>query len=144
MLGRGFSLLEILLTMALISLLMAVAVPAYQSVQTENDVSLAVATVTGALRQASASARAVNGGTSWGVAFSTSSLTLFKGPSFVGRDSAADELFSISKSLRFSGVSEIVFAPVTGFPAAPATSTIITNNQKTRDIVITSFGTLAY
>lgn len=141
---QGFTLLEILLSVALLSAIVSIGMPLYQSFQVRNDLEIAVVTMANAVRRASTLARASDGDASWGVRTATGSITLFKGTSYAARDAAYDEDFSVPTSLSFSGTSEYVFSRFTGFPGASGSTTITASINETRTLTVSAKGMVNY
>ncbi len=139
----GFSLLEILLTMALISLTLAVSVPAYRRLQSANDLSIAVSTLNQAVRTAQLKAQAIDEGSGWGVHVSPGAIAVFKGQSFDARDQTQDEIFSFSGGIAIAASADVFFAPLSGAPAAPV-SWQLSGGGQTRSVAVNSLGILAY
>lgn len=142
--NKGFTLLEVLLSIALVAVLAGMSIPIYQSFQNKNDLDIAAAAAVQSLRRAQVLARAVDGDTSWGVRLQSGSVVLFKGTSWAGRDSNYDEVFEISSSLALSGLSEIVFSKFSGTPQVTGNITLTSVNNDARTITINSKGTIGY
>lgn len=136
--NKGFTLLELLLSLATISLLAGLSLPIYRTLITKNDLDIAATTIAQSLRRAQILSQAVDGDTSWGLKLQSGSITLFKGVSFATRDSSFDETFDVPSSISVGGTTEIVFAKLTGFPqttgtvnlGAEADSRSVTINEK--------------
>jgi len=139
----GFTLLEVVLSLALIGLLFGIGIPIYQSIQSRNDLEVAVNTAAQMLRLAQTAAQAVDGDISWGVKFQSGSITLFKGSSYAARDVQFDETFDISPSIIATGTTEIVFSKFSGNPQAAATTTLILAGD-TKNIIINAKGIINY
>ncbi|HUQ30162.1 MAG TPA: prepilin-type N-terminal cleavage/methylation domain-containing protein [Candidatus Paceibacterota bacterium] len=137
---KGFTLIEMLLSVALIALIAGMGIPLYQSFQNRNDLSLATTSLAAALRSAEVHARAVDGDSAWGVMVATSSVTVFKGVTYASRVTTSDEVTPISGSIIITGTSEYDFAKFTGFPSASATTTLTSLNNETRIITINAKG----
>jgi len=96
------------------------------------------------LRTAEQNAVAGLGDSPWGVKFQSGSITLFKGTSFAAiRDTSQDTALSVSSRSVFSGTDEVVFAKLSGTPAATATITI-SENGLTDNILLNSKGIISY
>ena len=142
--STGFTLIEMMLSIALIAIIAGLSAPVYQSFQTRNDLDIVAVTIAHSLRRAQLLAQASDGDSSWGVAVQASGISLFKGISYVARDASYDEIFDLPGSLTPSGVSEIVFAKFTGLPQTTGTVTITSNTNEIRSITINQKGMVAY
>lgn len=142
--NAGFTLIEMLLSVAVITLIAGTSAPVYQSFQVRNDLDIVTVSTVHSLRRAQVLSQSIEGDTSWGVKTQSGSLILFKGTSFAGRDTMFDELFSIPTSITPSGVSEIVFDKLTGFPQTTGTITFTSNANETKTITINAKGMVNY
>ncbi|MBI3589732.1 MAG: prepilin-type N-terminal cleavage/methylation domain-containing protein, partial [Candidatus Liptonbacteria bacterium] len=106
--NSGVTLLEVLLVVAILAILLIFSIPVYESVQTRNDLSIAVMNSAHALRRAKLLAEASDGDASWGVKFGTSTLVLFRGLSFATRNPSFDEIFDLPSSIKITDTDEIV------------------------------------
>ena len=140
----GFTAIEVLLSIAIISVIAGVSLPVYHAFQTRNDLDVATVEIVQSMRRAEMLARAVDGDTSLGVQLQTGSITLFKGASYAGRDVTRDEVFDMPASITPSGLSEILFTKFTGLPQTTGTTTLTTNTDETRIITINAKGTVSY
>lgn len=143
---KGFTLLEILLSVALLGLIAGFSAPLYVSFQNRNDLDIATSSTVQNLRRAQMLAQASVDDEAWGVYLQTGSVTIFRGTSFAGRNSDFDEVYPISQSIVISKLEEIIFTKFSGLPTAPSVGTItLTNvNNETRDIIINDQGMFAY
>lgn len=141
--SRGFSLLELLLSVALIGVIAAFSIPVYLNMQVKNDLDIAAVTVSQTLRRAQVLSQAVEGDISWGVKIQTGSITLFKGTSYAARDSSFDETFSINANLSSSGVLEEVYTKFYGMPGTAGSITLSSPNDS-RIITINAKGMIDY
>lgn len=137
---KGFTLLEVLLSLALISLIIGMGAPLYQSFQVRNDLHVSVVTLANALRRAETLARGGDGDTSWGVHIESGAITVFRGASFSVRDAAYDETFTVPTSISPSGMLEFVFSRFTGFPSASGTTTLTSSIGETRTVTVNTKG----
>jgi len=140
----GFTLLELILVIATITVLAGIAIPVYALLQVKNDLDVATNTVTQTLRRAQTLSQAVDGDTTWGVKLQTSDITLFKGVSYSARDTNFDEVYTLSGNVTPTGVSEIVFSKLLGNPNTTGTVTLTSTNNETQNITIGSKGQLDY
>lgn len=141
---QGFTLMEVLLSIATVAIIAGISVPVYQSFQTRNDLDIATVSVAQTLRRAQLFSQAVAGDASWGVYVTSGSATLFKGDSFAARDNSYDEIFEAPTSLTPSGTPEIVFAKFTGLPQTTGAIIFTSNANETRTTTINAKGMVSY
>lgn len=141
---RGFTLLEVILSLAIVAILTGLSLPVYRILMTKNDLDVATVTVAQTLRRAQTLSIAVDGDTNWGVKVQSEGITLFKGTSYALRDSTFDEVYTLSDNVTPSGVSEIVFSKLLGNPDNTGTLILTNSNNETQNITINSKGFLDY
>ncbi len=142
--NRGFTLLEMLLSVAILALLAGLGAPIYQSFQVRDDLDIAANTIAGSLRRAQVLSQAVAGDTSWGLSVQSGAITLFRGASYASRSANFDEVFDLPGSIVPSGISEIVYDKFTGEPQVTGTVTLTSNANEIRNITINEKGTITY
>lgn len=141
--GAGFTLIEVLLSVALIGLIAGIGAVVFQQLQNRNDLDVAVAAIASSDRRAQALSRAADGDTTWGVRVNAGAITLFQGASFVSRNTALDEVTTMSSAISPSGFQEVVFSKLTGLPQATGTLTLSGPNDS-RTITLNAQGTILY
>lgn len=141
---RGFTLIEMLLSVTIIGILVGMSVPIYNSFAVKNELDTTSMQVAGALRRAQVYARAQHETDAWSVAVDTSGIILFKGTDFGARNTAYDEIISLSGSITPSGTTEVNFSRLTGLPAASGSITLTTNSNETRTIAVNAKGMVDY
>ena len=142
---HGFTLLEVMLSLAVVGIMSAVSVPVLSRVQTKNDLDAATRVLVQSLRRAEILAQSVDGDTSWGVSAQSGSITLFKGPSFAGRDSTYDEIFTVPTTVTATGLTEVVMAKFTGYPTTTGSVTLTSSVlPDTSTVTIQAKGTVTY
>jgi prepilin-type N-terminal cleavage/methylation domain-containing protein len=141
---NGFTLIEVLLSIAIVSVLGAMSVPIYQSLQTRNNLDIAATTLAQALRRTQVLSQAVDGDSNWGVVVQEGNITLFKGASFATRDLDFDEVFEVSPSITIAGISEFTFEKLTGKPQVSGSTTLTSSLNETRTVTINGEGTINY
>lgn len=137
---EGFTLTEMLLSVAILTVLIGLSLPVYQSFMRQNDLDLSAQTVSGMLRRAETYARANNFDSTWGVAVQSGTATLYRGASFAGRNAAYDETFDIPDTISSSGLNDIQFAKLTAAPNTAGTITLTSTTNSTRTITINAKG----
>lgn len=143
---RGFSLIEMLLSVTIISMLVGLSLPIYQSYQTRNDLVVTTEGIASMLRRAQTYAQGMNGNSQWGVHVQSGSAVLFKGTSYAApRDTAFDESLSIPTTFTISGLSDIVFSKLYALPSATGSITLTNStNNETRTVTINGKGMVSY
>jgi len=142
--GAGFTLIEVLLSIAAIAVISGLSIPIYQSFQVKNDVDIAVTTLAQSLRRAQALSRASDGDTTWGLNITSGSIILFKGTSFSVRDSSFDEVFSVPTSISPSGLGEIVFTKLSGEPQTAGIIILNSTTGETASVTVNAKGMVEY
>lgn len=140
---QGFSLIEVLLAIALIALLSGLAAPVFLRLQTKNDLDLAAVSLAQSLRRAQVLAQAVDGDTSWGVKAQNGSIVIFKGVSYTARDTLYDESFDLPAGISPSGTTEYVFSKFTGLPQTTGSVTLSTESD-TQTVTLNAKGIVNY
>jgi prepilin-type N-terminal cleavage/methylation domain-containing protein len=146
--SRGFTLLELLLSVAVISLLAGLSLPVYRTLMKKNDLDIAANTIASSLRRAQILSQAVDGDTAvgvdvvWGVRTQPGGIILFKGASYTGRDTDFDETFEVPVTIDVDD-TEVIFTKFTGYPQATGTINLSTEND-TRAVTINEKGTITY
>jgi len=141
---RGFTLVELLLSMALIGVVAFFSVPVYQSSQVKNDLDIAALESAQSMRRAMMLSQGMDADDSWGVKAQSGSLVVFKGASYGARDMAYDEVFDLPGSIVASGVTEFVFSKFTGWPTPAGTLTLTSSNGDVKNIILNDFGMVEY
>lgn len=140
----GFTMQEIVLSIATIAILAGIGIPVYQAFQTRNDHDLAATIVAQTMRRAQFLAEAVDGDTSWGVNVQSGSTTLFKGTNYAARDVNFDEIFDIPSTIVPSGLTEIVYGKFTGLPQTTGTIIFTSPHNETHNVTINAKGMATY
>lgn len=141
---KGFSLIEMLLSVALVTILFSIAVPPYLSFYKKNDLDISQGTIGQTLRRAQLLSQAVDGDTTWGVRVESGNIVLFKGVSYAARDTAYDEAFDLVPTITPSGIQEVVFSKFSGEPQQTGTITLTLDSGEVRNITINEKGTVGY
>lgn len=141
--NKGFTLLEVLLSISIVAILSGLSVPVWRNLQIKNDLDVVTTTIVQNLRRAQILSQAVDGDSTWGLKVQSGSIVLFKGASYAVRDSTFDETSDLQTSITPTGVTEIVFAKLTGLPQTTGTVTL-TSEQDSKNITINTKGMVDY
>ncbi len=141
---KGFTLLELLISIAIITIIAAISAPVYFSFYSRNDIDVVAMKAAQNIRRAQILAQAGGEDGSWGVSFDNDTMILFQGESFQDRDVDFDESFSIPQTISVSGLEEVVFERFTGTPKELGTIEFFLNSGISRNITITEAGVLSY
>lgn len=142
---NGFTLIEILLSVALISFVAGIGVPLFQSFQSRNDFDLSLRSSSEAARRAQILSRGMRENEQWGVYIQNGFATVFKGNTYTLRDDEYDEVYEFSDSVSVSNPVEIIFSKMYGEPNATTSVVFIslaTGEEKT--FFINEKGTVSY
>jgi prepilin-type N-terminal cleavage/methylation domain-containing protein len=141
---KGFTMIEMLLSVALLTAIAGIGSPIYQSFQNRNNLDVTTTTVVQTLRRAQVLAQSVESDMPWGVNLQNGSLILFKGDVFETRDAEFDDVFEIPASIATSGVPEIIFSKLTGIPQTTGSIVLSSTANETTAIAINEKGTITF
>ncbi len=141
--NHGFTLLELLLSVAVITVLASLSLPIYRTLMIKNELDITANIVASSLRRAQVLSQTVDDDTTWGIKAQSGSIILFKGGSFSGRDANFDEIFDVSSSIGVSGTTEIVFTKFTGFPQSTGTINL-SSESDARSVTVNEKGMVNY
>lgn len=141
---RGFSLLEVLLAVAVLGILAGILIPVYQTFNVKNSLDVAANDTVAALRKAQIYSQAVQQDSAWGVYVQAGSMTLYKGGSYTSRDTSFDDIVTFSSTITPSGVAEVNYAKMTGLPGATGTITLTSSTGLVRTITLNAKGLITY
>lgn len=141
---RGFTLPEVLLSLTLLSIIAGMIIPAYRTFTIRDELDIATTTLVQNLRRAQALSQAADGDMTWGVRVGVGSILVFKGASYVLRDSSFDENTSMPTSITPSGIYEVVFSKVSGMPQATGTFILTSQANESRTVTINAKGMVDY
>jgi len=140
----GFTLLEVLLSVAIITILTGISLPVYESFVRRNDLDLTAQGITAMLRRADTYARAVKNDSAWSVEIQPTTVTLFQGTNFAARTVAFDETLSVPASMTPGGIGEVQFAKFSATPNVAGNITLTSTTNDVRTITINTKGMVSY
>ena len=142
--ATGFTLIEALLSVAIIAILAGLSLPLYRSYAAQNDLSLAAQYISTSLRRAETYAQNGAQDSPWGVSVQTSQVVVYKGDSYENRDRTYDEATTLGSITSVSGVTDVSFARLTTEPSATGAISITSTNNETRTMSVNEQGTISY
>lgn len=141
---KAFTLIEILLSIAVLAVIFTFSASVYQMLQNRNDLDIAVNTVAQSYKRAQLLAQAVDGDSSWGVKVQTGQIVIFQGTDYAGRNQNFDENFEMPTGITAEGGTETVFKKFTGFPQTTGELTLTSLNNETRTVTLNAKGIADY
>ena len=139
--NRGFTLLEMMLVLALLGVVAGLSLPVYQKFQTRNDLDIAANTAAFALRRAQVNARGSLLDDAWSVHFQNSKISIYEGATF-SQGATLYATYSVPSTIQWSGLADVSYAKFSGYPVSTGSVNLrsITNEQ--RSVSINAKGTL--
>ena len=113
---KAFTILEILVVMALMVTLFGISLPVYQSLMFGTEVESASKIAASSIRTAQSQSMAQLYDSGYGVEITSTSIVIFKGNDYVNRDKTADVTYTIPTGVSISGLTEIIFEKNSGKP----------------------------
>lgn len=141
---KGFTLPEVLLSVALLTIIGGMSIPMYRVFMVRDELDGAATILAQNLRRAQALSRSSSGDMTWGVHVGVGSILIYKGSNYILRDSSFDENTSIPTTIVPTGTNEINFSKVTGLPSATGTFTLTSQANEKRTITINEKGMVDY
>ena len=141
---RGFTLIESLLSVALLALIAFIAAPVYQSFQVRNNLTVTQSHIVDTLRRAQQLSLASEGDIESGIRIETNSIILFRGINYATRDILFDEVSEIPSSIIPSGINEITFTKLKGLPSLTGVITLSSSMNETKPITINEKGVFIF
>ncbi|PKM91758.1 hypothetical protein CVU82_00945 [Candidatus Falkowbacteria bacterium HGW-Falkowbacteria-1] len=141
--SRGFSLLEILLTVSILALLAGVLSPVYFSMQSRDSLEAKTETVVSSLRRAQILSMTGENDSSWGLKILENEVVVFEGNDYLTRDTVYDDIIKIDSKIITSGLDEIVFNKIVGDTNDTGVVTLKSTTQE-RNIDINKKGIVNY
>ena len=152
---KGFSIIELLIVLAILMILLAISIPNITSLVKNPQVKNTSEEVVNILKLAQNKTLSSDGNSQYGVYFeitaSPHQYILFKGSSFATRDTAYDKIYSVPTVIEFStinlgGGNEIVFNRVTGTTQNTGNISVRLKDDtsQTKTIYIDNFGGIGF
>lgn len=136
---RGFTIIEVVIVLALLSIVSLGAIIFTRSFSSHQDVSAIAEVIASAINQAETQARGVVGDSPWGIKIFTGEIVVFKGISYAARDINSDFRHNIGNGIVVTGATEVVFSKLYGYPNISG-NIIITAGQDNKTISLNAKG----
>lgn len=107
---KGFTLIEILVSVALIGSLLTLSVPTYSRFQKSNSLESASRITIAAVNEAKVLSSSMQENDLWSVYIDSNGVTVFKGPEYDSRDTLDDRRFPFPTSVAVSGDTVFSFS----------------------------------
>ena len=143
-LSDGFTLIEVLLVVAIISLITVVSAPLLLSFQDSNELNVATSTVEQYLYEAQSYSRNGAHDCGWGVIIVNQNLILFCGDSYGSRQPAYDTIYEIPSSVFIKKSREIDYSKITGLPQSAGSFIFLARNKQSVIVTVNNKGMLKY
>ncbi|MFS8130470.1 MAG: Tfp pilus assembly protein FimT/FimU [Candidatus Dojkabacteria bacterium] len=140
---HAYTLIEVLVTTALLVSLVGISIPIYQNFQIVNELDSSVNLTVRVLRSAQIQSQSVKLDSNYGVFFSAGKVTIYKGATFATRDTTEDQAYDIPANVTITGLNDFIYSKAFGDPSTTGTITF-TNFTTVKTIVINSKGALTY
>lgn len=137
---NGFTIIELILVVAIVALIAALSSPFYSRFLLQNSVDNTTNQLLGSLRKAQTYAMAGKQTSAWSVNFSSNTITLYMGTTFAGHDATYDETFSVNPAVSVSGMTDISYARITGLPTPTSATITISSGNNNETITLNSQG----
>lgn len=142
--SSGFTLLEILLAVAIVGVVIGIGIPVYGTFKVRNDLNLASVAVAQNMRRAAVLARGSSGDSDWGLAVVDGTITVFRGDSFAVRDVEEDEVTPLPGNVSASGMTEVVFSKGTGLPESIGEVMLALPDGEVEEVSLNGKGLVTY
>lgn len=136
---KGFTIIELLLTMAMIAILTGITIPLYSISQSKDDLQTEASFVISAIRSAKIFSTSGKENSEWGIHFQQGKMIIFKGTSFSTRDISFDEEMPVGQSISFTGLNDIYFTKLYGIPSATGSITLSIPNGDFKNIQVDTY-----
>lgn len=137
--NKGFSLIELLVVVAIFAILAVVSDSVYVNLKSSSNLKIATTSVVQAIRHAQINSQAVKEDSKWGIEILSNEVIIFKN-NYVYPGSLSLDL---PKGIVPSGISEIIFEKMSGSTTTTGTITL-TNSSGVKNILINEKGTITY
>lgn len=145
--GGGFTLIEVMLSIGIIALLAGISIPSANLFLSRNEVGVESVKIADSLRRARGQAMAGQEDSAWGVHFTATQYTVFKGASYSSSDPLNDYsdmpgVLTLGAITINGGGSNIIFNRIKGDTSTYGTTTVQNDAGDSKTIVVNQEGTI--
>ncbi|MFA6474697.1 MAG: prepilin-type N-terminal cleavage/methylation domain-containing protein [Patescibacteria group bacterium] len=137
----GFSLIELIVVLAVVSLLAVLSISTYGTISVHHDVNSSVTMLRSNIEAAKHRAVAGVNDSNWGIKLLADRMVIFRGVSYAARVTASDITTYWPQGVTFTGTDEIVFTKLTGSPST-TTAWQLTKKNFSTNLTLNATGTL--
>jgi type II secretory pathway pseudopilin PulG len=130
----GFALIELAVVIGILGVLGGMSIPLYRDYQIRNDLNLATEQLIQGLGRSRLLSQSAQEDASWG--FYAPSGTLYKGTSYATRDVDSDEVYPMPSTITTTGLTEVAYSKVNGYPNSTGSITLTALNNEQRTVLI--------
>jgi len=134
----GFTAIELLLTLGIITVSVGLSIPMYRQYLIRNDLEIARQNVAQGIQRAKFLSQVSMNDSGWG--FSTDALpgrgVLFMGDNYATRDTDFDEMYTLPSTIEVTGLTEVGFSKIDGLPDQTGIITLRALNGEERTISV--------
>lgn len=140
---QGFTLIEMVLSLALVSVIVAFSVPVFRTLLFASDLNATTDMLVHSLRRAQNMSRSVKYDQTWGVKLVGDEIVVFAGDNYIARNVDFDEVYAFSGGISFTGDDEFVFSKMSGYLVTSGTISL-TNSFGSNTVSVTELGRIDY
>jgi prepilin-type N-terminal cleavage/methylation domain-containing protein len=140
----GFSILELLVTIALISMLFGMTVPIGIDFIAKNNITVAKETVVNTLRTAQHNSINLEQSSNWGVYTQQNSLIMYMGDTYATRDTDFDLLNQLPSGIAITSGMDINFTQLSGDTSANSNIVVSSARAKSKTVQINTEGVVSH
>ncbi|MFA6259323.1 MAG: prepilin-type N-terminal cleavage/methylation domain-containing protein [Candidatus Peribacteraceae bacterium] len=135
----GFTMIELMLVMGIISMSTGFSIPLYRQYIIRNDLEIARQNISQGLQRARFLSQVAMNDAGWGFYSQNNGgrATLFMGASYAVRDPNYDEYYAIPETISVEGLTEVAFSKIGGMPDKTGIITLRALNGEERTIAVT-------
>jgi len=141
---EGFTLIESLLVVAIISLIVAFGAPVFLSLQNTNELDVATNTLAQYLYEAQSYSRNEAHDCQWGVTINGQTLALFCGSTYASRNTAYDHTYDIPSSVTINHSLEVVYSKLYALPQTTGSFNLAASSTETSTVTVNAKGMVEY